>query len=162
MLVPNLFSAFKGTSIIRNILATMSLLLWCFFTYELYFLKGTSNQGSISPTILTIVSFLLVFNFVYNIRHNMNQIPLMVMCLGLIFITAGTSSSYYKLLVMAGLALIGFSMYIMNSETRTRFGYNMTPIDTYGRINPEYGVSSLNTELHQRNPLDYPRPSNNY
>ena len=42
------------------------LLLWSFFTYELYFLKGTSNQGSISPTILTIISFLLVFNFVYN------------------------------------------------------------------------------------------------
>ena len=73
MLVPNLFSAFKGTSIIRNILATMSLLLWSFFTYELYFLKGTSNQGSISPTILTIVSFLLVFNFVLSDKEQANE-----------------------------------------------------------------------------------------
>ena len=148
---------YKNSPFSRIVLSIISSILWNLFMYELYFLKGTSSQGYISPDILIIISILLVLNFIYLNKDTKQIVPLMILGLGLITLTIGSFFPLYmKCLVMSGILLISASVYIFKKSEPNRFGYNQIP------INNMTGTEFVgNTEiLKQRIPLDYPNPSN--
>ena len=121
---------------LRIVLSIISLILWNLFMYELYFLKGTSSQGYISPDILMVLSILLVLNFIY-LNKDMKQIvPLMIFGLGLIIITIGSLFPLYMTcFVMSGILLISASIYIFKkseSENDQPPINNMTGTEFFG------------------------------
>lgn len=151
---------YKNSPFLRIVLSIISSILWNLFMYELYFLKGTSSQGYISPDILMVLSILLVLNFIY-LNKDMKQIvPLMFLGLGLIIITIGSVFPLYmKCFVMSGILLISTSIYIFKNPEPNKFGYNQTPINnTYNMTGTEF-IGNTDV-LKPRIPLDYPNPSN--
>lgn len=151
------------TAYYNLILFVTSLALWLLFTYELFFLVSTRQQGYINPDIIYIMSFLL--NVVTAYHSPLNQISNTLLFLGLTSITIGTRDEYYKCYVMAGLSLCWIALYYNYNYTHSSFGYIQTPTNNYGIVSSMVGNGEVfggpATHLaHKSFAVSRPVPSN--
>ena len=153
--------------ITQYILTTIAFVLWVYFQYELYFLKGTNFQGPMNTTLMLVLSLMLLVVLVNGARSLMTTTSWFVFGIALLILTIGSLFSYANTLVMLGIVLISVSLYLNRKkpEYNSSFGYNQTPIDhtgyrpvgpAFSGNGPAFGVQ----HMHHRSPMNYPMPSN--
>ncbi|MBP01532.1 MAG: hypothetical protein CMM25_01800 [Rhodospirillaceae bacterium] len=154
--------------IAQYIATTIAFVLWVYFQYELYFMKGTGLQGPMNTSLILGLSLLLLIILLRGARSLMTFRSLIVFGLGLLCITVGSLFSYANTVVTAGIVLISISLYLNRKKPEipaSSFGYNQTPVDvynyraagpTFSGNGPAFGMQ----HMHQRSPMNYPLPSN--
>ena len=122
----------------KFILCPLSFVFWAYFIYQLYFIVGTREQGFVSPDIMFgLALFLSVSTVWYSDLLWSNQIFLV---LGLLSITIGTCSEYYKSYTMIGCALCIFSLYYREHLGMTSsFGVTAPRRDPYAMDSGGFG-----------------------
>ncbi len=153
--------------IAQYMVTTISFVLWVYFQYELYFLKGTSLQGPMSPSVLMGLSLLLLVILLRGSYSLMTIPSFIVFGIGLLIISLGSLFSYANMLVMLGIMMISVSLYLNRKKPdyNSSFGYSQSPVEvsnyrstgpTFSGNGPAFGVQ----HIHPRSPMNYPMPSN--
>lgn len=152
--------------IAQYIFTTTAFMLWFYFQYELYFLKGTNLQGPMNTSLILGLSLMLMIILVNGARSLMTSTSLFIFAMALLILTLGSLFSYANTLVMVGIVMISVSLYLNRKKPEyNSFGYVQTPIDaggyrpvgpTFSGNGPAFGMQ----HMHHRSPMSYPMPSN--
>ena len=107
-------------------LSPLSLFFWAYFIHQLYFIVGTRDQGIVSPDLMFVLAlFLSVSTAWYSNLLIQNQLFLV---LGLLSITVGTGSQYYKCYTMLGCSLCILSLYY-REQLGVSSSFGVTPVE---------------------------------
>ncbi len=144
---------YKASDNIKLALGVISILLWYMFIYELVFLTGTGRQGFISPNILFIFSFFLIFCFFHNMKHVFSKKKLYLITAGLLSFTIGTRIKSYFYLSFICMLLFAISL-VYADKNGNSFGYV--------KNSPQFTAINSNINESRYEPLKYPVKRNHF
>uniref|UniRef100_A0A6C0FAT3 Uncharacterized protein n=1 Tax=viral metagenome TaxID=1070528 RepID=A0A6C0FAT3_9ZZZZ len=144
---------YKASDNIKLALGVISILLWYMFIYELVFLTGTGRQGFISPNILFIFSFFLIFCFFHNMKHVFSKKKLYIITAGLLSFTIGTRIKSYFYLSLICMLLFAISL-VYADKNGNSFGYV--------KNSPQFTAINSNINESRYEPLKYPVKRNHF
>jgi len=144
--------SYKSNDTVKIVLGVISILLWFVFIYELVFLTGTGRQGFISPNILLVFAFLLIFSFFHNMKHVFTGKKIYLLVAGLLCFTIGTRVKSYTSIALICVILFSLTL-IYTDKTGNSFGY----VKSSGN---DTGITSQ--PLYPQQYIKYPNQSNQF